>query len=128
MATEAELAQVTTAMESWHVARKEIPFIQIAIAASRSAMLMMAVCCVPCIRTCEDVGKWLQSIGLGDYTKQFADNQIDGRALAHLDKQGQRDIGVTIVGHQPVSDAPLFTPWTGRSFPRIALRFMTESR
>jgi len=51
--------------------------------------------------TPNDVGKWLQSIGLQQYAGVFMENAIDGAALMYLDKEDMRDgLGIRKVGHR----------------------------
>lgn len=47
-----------------------------------------------------DVGKWLRSIGLGQYEAAFRDNEIDDDVLWKLTADDLKDLGVTIVGHR----------------------------
>lgn len=36
--------------------------------------------------TCDDVGAWLDSLGLGEYRSAFMENQIEGSHLLDMDK------------------------------------------
>ena len=46
-----------------------------------------------------DVGRWLRSLGLGEYEKRFRDNKIDADVLADLvDGDSRKDIGYLPLG------------------------------
>ncbi len=47
-----------------------------------------------------DVRDWLESLGLGDYAKAFAANDVDAALLPSLTAEDLRDLGVTSVGHR----------------------------
>ena len=47
-----------------------------------------------------DVGSWLESLGLGEYSAAFAENHVDGEILADLTAEDLKEIGVTAVGHR----------------------------
>lgn len=47
-----------------------------------------------------DLAKWLDQIGLGEYAKVFAENDIDLELLPELTADDLRDMGVTSVGHR----------------------------
>ena len=44
--------------------------------------------------------EWLNSLGLDQYGRAFAENDIDPDLLADLDDQALKDIGVASVGHR----------------------------
>ena len=46
-----------------------------------------------------DVGRWLRSIGLGQYEAVFRDNQIEADVLSELTDQHLKDLGVSL-GHR----------------------------
>ena len=48
-----------------------------------------------------DVRAWLESLELGKYTEIFAENDIDFRALPHLDRDDLKELGVSL-GHRKV--------------------------
>lgn len=48
----------------------------------------------------DSVSKWLDEIGLGQYTAVFAENEIDWDLLPDLDQEFLTAIGVRVVGHQ----------------------------
>ena len=47
----------------------------------------------------EQIADWLEKLGLGQYAKLFADNDIDGSVLPHLTDQDLKDLGVSL-GHR----------------------------
>ena len=47
------------------------------------------------------VHDWLNGFGLGKYSKVFAENDVDLRALSHLDGTDLQEIGVSL-GHRKV--------------------------
>jgi SAM domain (Sterile alpha motif) len=47
----------------------------------------------------EQIADWLEKLGLGQYAKLFADNDIDVSILAHLSDQDLKDLGVSL-GHR----------------------------
>ncbi|KAK9324394.1 hypothetical protein V1517DRAFT_53409 [Lipomyces orientalis] len=48
----------------------------------------------------EEVGNWLERIGLWQYQESFAENDITGEVLIHLDHDFLKDLGVSSVGHR----------------------------
>ena len=46
----------------------------------------------------EDLGRWLEELGLGKYTAAFAQNAVDANVLPDLTGDDLKDIGVTAVG------------------------------
>ncbi|KAK9383743.1 uncharacterized protein V2V93DRAFT_362625 [Kockiozyma suomiensis] len=48
----------------------------------------------------EDVGAWLDRLGLSQYKVGFADNEITGDVLIHLDHDFLKELGVSAVGHR----------------------------
>ncbi len=48
-----------------------------------------------------DIGEWLEGLGLGKYTETFAENDVDFRALPHLDREDLKELGVSL-GHRKV--------------------------
>ncbi|KAJ8100559.1 hypothetical protein POJ06DRAFT_107005 [Lipomyces tetrasporus] len=48
----------------------------------------------------EEVGNWLERIGLWQYHESFAENDITGEVLIHLDHDFLKDLGVSSVGHR----------------------------
>eukprot|EP01090_Pellita_catalonica_P002748 TRINITY_DN1233_c0_g1_i1.p1 TRINITY_DN1233_c0_g1~~TRINITY_DN1233_c0_g1_i1.p1 ORF type:complete len:581 (-),score=106.30 TRINITY_DN1233_c0_g1_i1:274-2016(-) len=53
----------------------------------------------PRLWTEDDVGLWLEMIGMKDYQNTFAENCIGGEELADLTKEELQEIGVKQVGH-----------------------------
>ncbi|KAJ7392789.1 hypothetical protein OS493_010448 [Desmophyllum pertusum] len=47
----------------------------------------------------EEVGNWLESLGLTEYKELFARHDIRGPELLNLDRPDLKDLGVTKVGH-----------------------------
>ena len=47
-----------------------------------------------------DVAAWLESLGLGQYARAFADNGVDAEVLPRLTAEDLREIGVLAVGHR----------------------------
>ena len=47
-----------------------------------------------------DVGAWLSALGLGQYARTFADNDIDTEALADLTAEDLKELGVVSLGHR----------------------------
>ena len=45
-----------------------------------------------------DVGKWLRSLGLGEYETSFKDNRIDAEVLVKLTTEDLKELGVAAVG------------------------------
>ncbi|MBV9286583.1 MAG: AAA family ATPase [Hyphomicrobiales bacterium] len=45
-----------------------------------------------------DVGRWLRSLGLGQYEQKFRDSKIDADVLPHLTGDDLRDMGVVAIG------------------------------
>lgn len=50
---------------------------------------------------CDDLGGWLEKIGLEQYAKIFADNDVDRRALVYLTDQDLRELGLSL-GHRRI--------------------------
>ena len=48
-----------------------------------------------------EIGEWLEGLGLGNYTETFAENDVDFRALPHLDREDLMELGVSL-GHRKV--------------------------
>lgn len=46
-----------------------------------------------------EVGIWLESMQLGEYTEVFANNDIRGQELLNLTRRDLKEIGMTKVGH-----------------------------
>lgn len=46
-----------------------------------------------------EVGIWLESVQLGEYTEVFANNDVRGRELLNLSRRDLKEIGMTKVGH-----------------------------
>lgn len=46
-----------------------------------------------------EVGIWLESVQLGEYTEVFANNDIRGQELLNLTRRDLKEIGMTKVGH-----------------------------
>ncbi len=49
----------------------------------------------------EDIAQWLDRLGLGQYAEVFAENDIDLRALPHLDRDDLKELGFSL-GHRKV--------------------------
>lgn len=47
-----------------------------------------------------DVAKYLQKIGLGQYSETFIKNDIDGATLAYLNEQRLKELGIQSIGHR----------------------------
>ena len=47
-----------------------------------------------------EVRKWLETIGLAQYTEAFEANNIEADLLGQLDDQTLKDIGVSSAGHR----------------------------
>lgn len=47
-----------------------------------------------------DIRRWLDDLGLGEYTKAFAENYVDSDVLPRLTNDDLKDIGVSAVGHR----------------------------
>ena len=50
-------------------------------------------------RPVEHIAEWLEKLGLGQYAKVFADNDIDVSVLPHLTDQDLKDLGISL-GHR----------------------------
>ncbi len=48
-----------------------------------------------------DIELWLEGLGLGKYAGVFAENDVDFRALPHLDRDDLKELGVSL-GHRKV--------------------------
>ncbi len=48
----------------------------------------------------DNVTRWLEQLGLGQYTDLFAENDIDWELLPELDHETLKDIGITSAGHR----------------------------
>ncbi len=48
-----------------------------------------------------DVREWLEGLGLGKYAEIFAANDVDDRALPHLDREDLKELGVSL-GHRKI--------------------------
>ena len=53
-------------------------------------------------RPVEQIAEWLEALGLGQYAKLFADNDIDVSVLPHLTDHDLKDLGVSL-GHRRFS-------------------------
>jgi class 3 adenylate cyclase/predicted ATPase len=47
-----------------------------------------------------DVAEWLGGLGLGQYAKAFAENDVDAEVLRQLTADDLKELGVTILGHR----------------------------
>jgi hypothetical protein len=47
----------------------------------------------------QQIGDWLLKLGLGQYAKRFAENEIDVSVLRHLTDQDLKEIGIPL-GHR----------------------------
>ena len=47
-----------------------------------------------------DLGRWLRSLGLGQYEEAFRKNEIDETVLPNLTAEDLKDVGIVIVGHR----------------------------
>jgi class 3 adenylate cyclase/predicted ATPase len=47
-----------------------------------------------------DVAEWLGGLGLGQYAKAFAENDVDAEILQQLTADDLKELGVTILGHR----------------------------
>jgi SAM domain (Sterile alpha motif) len=47
-----------------------------------------------------EVADWLGQLGLSQYAKIFADNQIDDRVLPELTPEDLKELGVNLLGHR----------------------------
>ncbi len=50
-------------------------------------------------RPVEQIADWLETLGIGQYAKLFADNDIDVSVLPHLTDQDLKDLGISL-GHR----------------------------
>ncbi|KAK9368680.1 hypothetical protein V1509DRAFT_622448 [Lipomyces kononenkoae] len=48
----------------------------------------------------QEVGSWLEQIGLWQYRDSFMENDITGEVLIHLDHDFLKDLGVSSIGHR----------------------------
>ena len=48
----------------------------------------------------DDVGRWLEELGLGEFAEAFAENFVDADLLPRLTNSDLKDIGVVAVGHR----------------------------
>jgi hypothetical protein len=46
-------------------------------------------------RSLEQIADWLEKLGLGQYAKVFADNDIDVSVLPHLRDKDVKDLGIS---------------------------------
>ena len=73
----------------------------------------------------DDIGEWLDGLGLGGYAEAFARNDVDFRALRYLDRDDLKELGVSL-GHRKVLLAAIAelgaaaTAPTGREDPPTA--------
>ena len=44
----------------------------------------------------QQIGDWLEKLGMSEYAERFAENEIDVSVLPHLTDQDLRDIGVAL--------------------------------
>ena len=47
----------------------------------------------------QDLARWLEALGMSEYTERFAENKIDVSVLRHLTDQDLKDLGVPL-GHR----------------------------
>jgi class 3 adenylate cyclase/tetratricopeptide (TPR) repeat protein len=47
-----------------------------------------------------DIGAWLEALGLGQYARAFADNDVDFSVLAQLSDADLKELGVASLGHR----------------------------
>jgi hypothetical protein len=47
-----------------------------------------------------DLAQWLDALGLAQYARAFADNDVDLAMLAQLDDADLKEIGVASLGHR----------------------------
>ena len=47
-----------------------------------------------------DIGQWLDALGLGQYARAFAENDVDLAMLAQLDDADLKELGVASLGHR----------------------------
>jgi hypothetical protein len=45
-----------------------------------------------------EIRKWLEALGLEQYAETFTENDVDFRALPHLDQDDLKELGVSL-GH-----------------------------
>ena len=67
-----------------------------------------------------DVGVWLADLGLGQYAKIFAENQISEEVLRHLTVEDLKELGVAALGHRKQLLAAIADLTTGQSAVRQA--------
>src|SRR5215472_173331 len=48
----------------------------------------------------QQVADWLQKLGLSQYARRFAENDINFAILPHLTDQDLKELGVTSLGHR----------------------------
>ena len=48
----------------------------------------------------DDIGQWLESLGLGHYAEAFAANDIDAKVLSDLTDADLKELGVASLGHR----------------------------
>jgi len=48
----------------------------------------------------EDVGHWLSTIGMDQYSDNFKDDNVDGKTLLAMNNDDLRGLGITKKGHQ----------------------------
>ena len=46
----------------------------------------------------DDIRKWLEDLGLGEYAAAFVENRVDAGVLTELTSEDLKDIGVAAVG------------------------------
>ncbi len=49
----------------------------------------------------QDIGAWLEGLGLGKYAEAFVENGVDLRALPHLSEDDLKELGV-LLGHRRI--------------------------
>ena len=54
----------------------------------------------------DDMARWLDGLGLGQYAQAFADNAIDCRSLPHLGEDDLKELGLAM-GHRRILQAAL---------------------
>jgi len=54
----------------------------------------------------DDIARWLDGLGLGQYSKAFADNAIDRHSLPHLSDDDLKELGLPL-GHRRILQAAL---------------------
>src|SRR6478672_254029 len=71
---------------------------------SRNGLQPLNRICSPerCLRGCatvQEIGDWLEKLGMPEYGECFAENDIDASVLPHLTDQSLKELGVSL-GHR----------------------------